>query len=440
MEEFLLVDRAAAMFEGASGCKLHRDPAVGKCKFLPLGRWKGTLQQEDIPCNYMLLSDHLDMVGVILKATHTQTRKANGDEIQSRVKNTIGPWQAGKFMALTQRPWSANCYALSKVWFRCYSIDLRLLDVNAINSKVKSWLYADQLVKPEEKVLFRPVNYGGLGLLSVQIRAQACLYKSFLETAANPHFQQNLYHAALFKYYVQGDRTLPDPGLPPYYPASFFSTLCKVSQDTPLNIVNMSLKQWYQLLLEDNVTMSEVGNSMEYIPCRVELQHPTTDWEITWKRSRLSGLGSELASFLFRLLHDLLPTRERQNRIFPATVNICRLCQSNSVEDLPHSFFYCSFNREFGMAIVQTLLNTDASMTPEKLLRLEMNIDDDDMELPTVWYVAAKLLHIWNCRVNGRRAKLYTTRAEVESRVNLLRETRFRAAADKISEIINSEN
>ena len=143
----------------------------------------------------MLLSDHLDMVGVILKATHTQTRKANGDEIQSRVKNTIGPWQAGKFMALTQ----ANCYALSKVWFRCYSIDLRLLDVNAIKSKVKSWLYADQLVKPEEKVFFRPVNYGGLGLLSVKIRAQACLYKSFLETAANPHFQQNLYNAALFK-------------------------------------------------------------------------------------------------------------------------------------------------------------------------------------------------------------------------------------------------
>ena len=150
-EEFLLVDRAATMFEGASGCKLHRDPAAGKCKFLPLGRWKGTLQQEDIPCNYMVLSDQLDMVGVILKATHTQTSKANGDELQSRVKNTIGPWQTGKFMPLTQRPWSVNCYALSKVWFRSYCIDLRLLDFSSINSKIKSWLYADQLIKPEEK-------------------------------------------------------------------------------------------------------------------------------------------------------------------------------------------------------------------------------------------------------------------------------------------------
>ena len=166
---------------------------------------------------------------------------------------------------------------------------------------------------------------------------------------------------------------------------------------------------------------------MEYIPFRVELLHPTTDWEITWRRSRLSGLGSELASFLFRLLHDLLPTRERQNRIFPASTNICRLCPANSVEDLPHSFFYCSFNTEFGMPIFNTLLNIDDTLTPEKLLRLEIDLDDE-MELPIVWYLAAKLFHIWNCRVSGRRAKLYTTRAEVESRVNLLRETRFRAA------------
>ena len=92
------------------------------------------------------------------------------------------------------------------------------------------------------------------------------------------------------------------------------------------------------------------------------------------------------------------------------------------------------------MAIVQTLLTMDGTLTPENLLRLEITIEDDDMELPTVWYVAANLLHIWNCRVNGRRAKLYTTRAEVESRVALLRETRFRASANKILEIINSEH
>ena len=92
------------------------------------------------------------------------------------------------------------------------------------------------------------------------------------------------------------------------------------------------------------------------------------------------------------------------------------------------------------MRIIQSLLAIDRTLTPEKLLRLEINIDDDDMELPTIWYITAKLFHIWSCRVTNKRAKLYTIRAEVESRVALLRETRFRASADKIIELINSED
>ena len=102
MAEFITINEACSLFERSSGCKLHRDPAAGKCKFLALGRWKGTLQQEDIPMNYMV-----------------QTRKANGDIIQARISNLIGSWKSGKFMDLTNRPWSLNTFALSKVWFKC---------------------------------------------------------------------------------------------------------------------------------------------------------------------------------------------------------------------------------------------------------------------------------------------------------------------------------
>ena len=54
MAEFLLVDKAMMLFERSSGCKMHRDPEAGKCKFLALGRWKGTLTQEDLPCHFFL--------------------------------------------------------------------------------------------------------------------------------------------------------------------------------------------------------------------------------------------------------------------------------------------------------------------------------------------------------------------------------------------------
>ena len=81
MNEFTVVDNGSALFEAASGCKLHRDPSSGKVKFLPLGRWKGTLNREDLPVNYIIMSEHLDMVGVKLTASFQKTRKLNCDEL-----------------------------------------------------------------------------------------------------------------------------------------------------------------------------------------------------------------------------------------------------------------------------------------------------------------------------------------------------------------------
>jgi hypothetical protein len=43
MGEFSLVNHASALFEAASGCRLHRDPTSQKCKFLPLGKWRKSL-------------------------------------------------------------------------------------------------------------------------------------------------------------------------------------------------------------------------------------------------------------------------------------------------------------------------------------------------------------------------------------------------------------
>ena len=129
MHEFTIVDQGSAIFEAASGCVLHRDPTSGKVKFLPLGRWRGTLQQEDLPVRYIVMSEHLDMVGVKLMATAQKTRKINCDELQDRVQKTIGPWRGGKFMPLTSRPHSINTYCLSKIWFRTSSINLRLCDL-----------------------------------------------------------------------------------------------------------------------------------------------------------------------------------------------------------------------------------------------------------------------------------------------------------------------
>jgi hypothetical protein len=119
-----------------------------------------------------------------------QTRKLNGEQLQTRVKNNIGPWKSGRFMPLTIRPYSANTYALSKVWFKCSCLNLRAQDISFINSQVKSWLHQDCLEKPGELVLYRSAEDGGLGLLNVKvINSLGSTHKNFLGDSNQPLLQ-----------------------------------------------------------------------------------------------------------------------------------------------------------------------------------------------------------------------------------------------------------
>ena len=320
----------------------------------------------------MVLSESLEMVGVELKASWLQTRKANGDIVQARLSNTVNAWKSGKFMDLSCRPWSLNTFALTKVWFKCHTVDLRVTDISSVTSKVKSWLFQDQLEKPEEMILFRPITFGGLGLHNVKFKALASLTRTFMETAANPAFKQNLFHNILYRTYVLDDESISrPPPMPPYYSASFFNNIRWVKENTPLNVAIMTTAQWYRVLLEQQVTMVEEDNCMEFIKSRAELASPGTDCESNWRKARLRGLGSEATSFLWKLLHRLLPTEQRLSRILPNSSEMCQYCPTPMVADLEHCFFGCIKTENVGRSLITALRIHDPSLTPATLLGLE---------------------------------------------------------------------
>ena len=244
MAEFTLVDHAASLFERSSGCKLHCDPTSGKCKVLPLGRWRNTLQQEDIPFNFINLTKSLAMVGVELTACWIRTRQVNCEELRSRIQNTVNSWRSGKFNPLVSRSHSLNSYGLSKIWFRTNSVDLRASDVNFIPTKCRSYICQDLLQKPSEIVLFRAADLGGLGLHHVESKATAHLISTFLQTAANPRYISSQFRVSLFQCHVLEEvEVVPNPGFTPYYTKDFFNIIKKVHQKTPLNPVMMSINR-----------------------------------------------------------------------------------------------------------------------------------------------------------------------------------------------------
>ena len=208
----------------------------------------------------------------------------------------------------------------------------------------------------------------------------------------------------------------------------------KVHSQSPLNIAHMSEKQWYRYLLEENVTMfmEEPEVLRKLIPCRVETKFPQINWDCSWRRARLRGLGPELSSFLFKLLHNLLPTQARLARTGAIFSGACKLCQSGAEESALHALIQCPANQGAGLAIVQGLPTPpqdDDHLQEVLLLQLDL---EDSLELPVVWYLATAWFSIWESRKVGKLPELYKVRADMEAQVNLLRETRFIEAAETI--------
>ena len=128
-----------------------------------------------MPVKYVVLADHLDMIGVKLTASYQNTRKINGDDMTSKIQAKISSWKSGRFMQLINRPYSINLYCLSKVLFKCSSLSLRSGDCKKINTSIRSFLFADQLEKPPEHVVIRPRKLGGLGVAHVKSKPLLCL-------------------------------------------------------------------------------------------------------------------------------------------------------------------------------------------------------------------------------------------------------------------------
>ena len=220
----------------------------------------------------------------------------------------------------------------------------------------------------------------------------------------------------------------------------FFKKIRQVHIDTPLNITTMTEAQWYRLYLEDYCTMEELDNGQSsFIPTRIESASPTTDWEKSWRLARLKGLGPEHTSFLFRLGHKLLVTKERLNRTNAVVSPFCQAqgCTGEAVENLEHALVQCSANSNMGSALMHTLRLHHLDLPVDAALRLELEVEEEQ-ELPLVWLMAATLLSIWEQRQEKGKVQPYLVRAQLEAKINLIRKTRFVNCATILDQKVQS--
>ena len=228
--------------------------------------------------------------------------------------------------------------------------------------------------------------------------------------------------------------------MPPYYNKSFFDTIKNVVKNTPLNPVNMTVNEWSKYLLEENVTMErvEIEGELQDMKCRVEQLWPDNDWSKSFQFVRLRGLPSEIRSFNFKLIHQLLPFNDRLSQLLKNNVPNCLLCTGNFPESPLHGLFKCEANYLAAQFLLHLSRPFDASINEDRALLF--NIACDPLyELPVLLTLSWGMFFIWKNRTKKKSTNLYQIRAEIECMISLLRRSRaskLREAGDMVANTI----
>ena len=283
---------------------------------------------------------------------------------------------------------------------------------------MKKWLYLDQLIKPEEAVLFRSTEEGGLGLVSLRNNSKACFLRTFIEMSVNPVYKHSTFLSSIFRFYVSKE-DISCPQLPPYFTSDMFTTIIN-ARDSGQNITSMKTRHWYQYLMEQEYyVVNPVTDEKEIKRCKTEIKSPEVDWQVVWPNCRHTSFDAGMSSFAFQLLHDLLPCDARMADIFPNTSDSCRhSCPGDPTGNLSHVFFHCHMSGQVGEWLYQLVKKTEQTITRDSLLKLEI-IGNESL----LWITVATLKFLWIKRSKGKKVDVQEMIAFLKSELQLLEST-----------------
>ena len=208
--------------------------------------------------------------------------------------------------------------------------------------------------------------------MSVKLKYQALFIRNFMDLAANPKYFHSQYLSTFYRAKVLEEEVLC-PALPPYLDSSFFDTIkCALNMGYPVTI--MKTKQWYHFLHQQEY--SKIVNGQETpLPCKFELTNPGIEWSLVWTRLKIPAMHSDLHSFAWKLVHNLLPCESLLNRRTGAQLESCRFsCPNNLTSDLHHCLFDCVLIEEVGSWVIKLVRSSDLSAEVSEILCLNWSI------------------------------------------------------------------
>ena len=88
----------------------------------------------------------------------------------------------------------------------------------------------------------------------------------------------------------------------------------------------------------------------------------------------------------------------------------------------------CAYNDGVGKLVTDFLSKFNSNLEPRQVVHLNFEVGGNP--LPPIFFVSTVLLEVWSCRKEKKPIRLYNIRATLEAKINILRKSRHKAAAE----------
>ena len=124
----------------------------------------------------------------------------------------------------------------------------------------------------------------------------------------------------------------------------------------------LPIKDIYALLVDHNLLL---GTDKLPIPLHIESKLPWLDWAQAWLRLRLHGLDPESSSTMFKIMHNILPTKDRTDKMSQNTgpqQGRCTFCPLLN-DDIVHALTLCKQSLDAANCLLRIIQKIDNNVT-----------------------------------------------------------------------------
>ena len=396
-EDMLVIDIIFDKFERFSGAILNRSE---KTKLMGIGHFR---DRQRWPLDWIKVVKSLRIFGVTLFPTYMETLEFNWAEAKRKLEKCLNSWNTRVLNSVYQRVEMLNIFALPKLWYLAECLPLPASWAGEMEKLVYSFIKIGKMEMMALQEMSNPVDKGGLGLVCVRSKADSLFLKQTLRMLSQPGTLQWKFvrFFAGHEFRIGELCGVKHHNVPPYFAKMVelyeegrvmeicWHCYCCADVSCKKKMLKTTAKEIYTAY-----TGSFPPPRVEYKP---EYRNLTSvQWDRVWERVASPMLDPMARQVVWRAVNNILPTRERLNRLGLMETNgrqvissRCNRCDLRLVDSVCHMFTECGLVREawcWTRRRVMSMLPDDmADLSNTEIIH--MMFPSERMENELVWVV-----------------------------------------------------